>query len=118
MSSSDEEILAGIDSTLDQLIDNAEVLHDHKSLFEYEIDALQKTQESLLSHLLNLEKRLHGESKKSKKSAEIYEKLSRYSRLNSRLIRRVTHRFSPAPKRSKANQKCASLRSASSKSLA
>lgn len=52
-----EEILLEIDGTLDQLIRNAEVIQNVnlKELSETEIDAFQKTQESLLQHLLHMD---------------------------------------------------------------
>jgi hypothetical protein len=52
-----EEILLEIDGTLDQLIRNAEVIEkvDLKDLSENEIDAFQKTQESLLQHLIHMD---------------------------------------------------------------
>ena len=52
-----EEILLEIDGTLDQLIRNAEVIQrvDVKALSETEIDAFQKTQESLLQHLIHMD---------------------------------------------------------------
>ncbi|MDP1608131.1 MAG: hypothetical protein Q8L98_02315 [Chlamydiales bacterium] len=53
-----EDILIEIDTTLDQLIKNAESIQDVelKELSEIEISAFQKTQESLVHHLLHLDK--------------------------------------------------------------
>lgn len=55
-----EKILSEIDATLDQLIRNAQTLEgadwDHVS--EIEIEAFQKTQESLLHHWLDLDQRI------------------------------------------------------------
>jgi hypothetical protein len=52
-----EEILLEIDSTLDQLICNAEAVQtiSFNELSETEIDAFQKTQESLIQHLLYMD---------------------------------------------------------------
>lgn len=52
-----EEILIEIDATLDSLIRNAEALRgaELSDLSEFEIDAFQKTQESLLHHLLHMD---------------------------------------------------------------
>jgi hypothetical protein len=52
-----EEILLEIDGTLDQLIRNAEAIQtvEVKDLSETEIDAFQKTQESLLQHLIYMD---------------------------------------------------------------
>lgn len=52
-----QEILQEIDSTLDQLIRNAEVIQnvDLKDLSAPEIEGFQKTQESLVQHLLHMD---------------------------------------------------------------
>lgn len=86
-----EEILLEIDGTLDQLIRNAEVLQkaDVKSLSETEIDAFQKTQESLLQHLIHMDQFLVAKRKslkvQDKKSAsfKIQEKLLRFEKMKS-----------------------------------
>jgi hypothetical protein len=86
-----EEVLLEIDSTLDQLIRNAEVIHDVdlKSLSETEIDAFQKTQESLLQHLIRMDHFLETKRKdlkvQNKRSAsyKIQEKLLKFERLKS-----------------------------------
>ena len=52
-----EEILMEIGTTLDQLIRNAEVIQnvELKDLSENELEAFQKTQESLLQHLMHMD---------------------------------------------------------------
>jgi hypothetical protein len=52
-----QEILQEIDSTLDQLIRNAEVIQDVdlQDLSRTELEGFQKTQESLLQHLLHMD---------------------------------------------------------------
>jgi hypothetical protein len=52
-----EDVLIEIDTTLDQLIQNAELIQnvELKELSETEITAFQKTQESLLHRLLHLD---------------------------------------------------------------
>ena len=52
-----EEILTEIDATLEHLIRNAESLNgvNLEDLTETEIDAFQKTQESLLHHLIHMD---------------------------------------------------------------
>lgn len=52
-----EEILFEIDDTLGKLARNAEALQDveRSSLSEVELEAFQKTQESLLHHLLHMD---------------------------------------------------------------
>jgi hypothetical protein len=53
-----EEILSRIDAALDQLIFNAETLNgiNLSDLSEPEMDAFQKTQESLIHHLINMDR--------------------------------------------------------------
>ena len=110
---SGEEILADIDTTLDQLIQNAEVLqgvHFHVTC-ENEIEALQKTQESLMARLIHMDLLLKEEEKKGviKKKAECYgllqEKIKRYTLLNQRLLKDVAKRFSAVKPRIGRNRK-------------
>ena len=104
-----QEIVQEIDKTLDQLIRNAEVLSsaDLQELSEMEVEAFQKTQESLLQHLLHMdqclatkqsgkvldmrsathkirEKRVRFEQMKSKYSQTIEEQNARRSILSKR----------------------------------
>jgi hypothetical protein len=84
-----EEILSEIDATLEQLIRNAETLKvaDLSDLSEAEIDAFKKTQESLLHHLLNLDRDFETKRKslpiQNTKSAsfKIQEKHKRFEKL-------------------------------------
>jgi hypothetical protein len=106
MLKSGEEILADVDSTLDQLIANADVLQrtSVRALSETELDALQKTQESLLARLLHLDGHLHPEGKERKPSSRydaIKDKIRTYSQLNARLINRVATQFGAKPKKTK-----------------
>lgn len=86
-----EEILLEIDGTLDQLIRNAEVIQrvDLKSLSETEIDAFQKTQESLLQHLMHMDQFLvtkrNSLKVQDKRSAsfKIQEKLLKFEKMKS-----------------------------------
>jgi hypothetical protein len=84
-----QDILLEIDETLNQLILNAEVIQkvDLEDLSETEIDAFQKTQESLLHHLMHMDKRLiskrNSVKKQDKKSNTIQEKLIRFERMRS-----------------------------------
>lgn len=88
-----EEILLEIDATLERLIRNAEAvkgaeLHD---LSEFEINAFQKTQESLLHHLLYMDEAFETKRKDlripNKKSAsyKIQEKLARFEKLKDEI---------------------------------
>lgn len=86
-----EEILLEIDGTLDQLIKNAEVIQkvDLKDLSEPEIDAFQKTQESLLQHLLHMDQFLvtkrNSLKLQDKRSAsfKIQEKLLKFEKMKN-----------------------------------
>jgi hypothetical protein len=84
-----EEVLIEIDTTLDQLIRNAELVQDVElqELSEMEVTAFQKTQESLLQHLLHLdqffETRKNNLNSLNKKSGryQIQEKLLKFEKL-------------------------------------
>ena len=86
-----EDILLEIDKTLDQLICNAEVIEniDLKELSETEIEAFQKTQESLLQHLIHMDEFLSAKRQnlkmQDKKSAsfKIQEKLLRFEKMKN-----------------------------------
>ena len=67
-----QEILIEIDSTLDRLICNAASLQkaDLNEFSETEIEAFQKTQESLLHHLLHMDEKLK-EKKIDPRSASV-----------------------------------------------
>lgn len=61
LSNKNEQIQAQMDKTLDQLIKNAKVIRHvpTNKLEAHELDALQKTQESLLAHLMHLDELLN-----------------------------------------------------------
>jgi hypothetical protein len=63
-----EEIILEIDATLDRLICNAEAVQDvnFSELSDTEIEAFQKTQESLLQHLLHMDQFLETKTKNLK----------------------------------------------------
>ena len=82
------EIVQNIDTTLDQLICNAEAFSkaELKDLSEIELDAFEKTQESLLQHLLQMDQILAKSQKpQDKRSAsfQIREKRARLEKLKS-----------------------------------
>jgi len=91
---SGEEILADIDATLDQLIQNADSVRHVPldALCEDELVALQKTQESLLARLLHMDTLLDRDQRK-KHASHIGHKVARLSKLNARLMKSVTRRF-------------------------
>lgn len=86
-----EEILLEIDSTLNRLIRNAEAMQtvSFDELSEIEVDAFQKTQESLLHHLMHMDQCLESkaqnlrvEGKKSARS-QIQEKKQKFEKLKA-----------------------------------
>ncbi len=93
-----EEILLEIDGTLDQLIRNAEAIHtvDLKDLSETEIDAFQKTQESLLQHLMHMDQFLvtkrNSLKLQDKRSAQfkIQEKLLKFEKMKTSYYKSLT----------------------------
>jgi hypothetical protein len=82
-----EEILLEIDETLDRLIQNAEAIGqvDPSDLSDVEIDAFQKTQESLLHHLIHMDEELAAKQvaipDKRSSRYRIQEKRSQFERL-------------------------------------
>lgn len=98
MTRSGEEIVANIDATLDQLIQNASVIKQlsTKKHYEEELMHLQKTQESLLSHLMHMDELLDHEQKKKQQiltavdSKIVKTKLMKLSRLNDRVVKQVS----------------------------
>jgi hypothetical protein len=87
------EIISEIDSTLKMLIKNAEIFQgaDINQLSELEIDAFQKTQESLLHHFLFMDQALEINRNnlrvpdKRSVSYKIKEKFSRFEKLKNQI---------------------------------
>lgn len=84
------EVLNEIDITLDQLIKNAAALSEVTSdpLYQAEVEALQKMQESLLARLIHLDHFLKEKSE-NKTEQSIYDKLSVFSELSSNIAKQV-----------------------------
>jgi hypothetical protein len=95
MVNSGEAILADIDSTLDQLIRNADAMNriTDRHLFTSEVKAMHKTQESLLARLMHMhelyegEKKIVGQREQQMRLSTIEHKLAEFGRLNARMIR-------------------------------
>jgi len=108
MKRSREAILADLDLTLDQLIENAKILDCDTSsqyLYENEVDALQKMQESLLAHLIHLDQLLEINSRKkhllsAPKSQSFQNKFAEFSKLNTNFMNALATRFEAKPKKS------------------
>lgn len=96
-----EEIYFEIESTLDQLIENAEAMNSSakNELTRTEIDAFQKTQESLLAHLIHmdgmLEKKQTSTKIPSKKSVtcKIKRKLHKFEKLNNEFVENTSDKM-------------------------
>jgi hypothetical protein len=73
-----KELLAEIETTIDQLIKNEEILSQisSDSHYEVEIAALEKTQESLLFHLIHLQTHLQAKEDSCRKGPSIEPPLS------------------------------------------
>ena len=84
---SSEEILVDIDTTLDQLICNASAFEQiaAASLYEEEIAALHKTQESLMARLVHMNDLL----KTPIRSKNIEGKIAQFGRLSAQLARQM-----------------------------
>lgn len=95
MEHSSESILAKMDSTLDQLIQNAKMMQSISltSLQTHEIEALQKTQESLLANLIHMDKLLDGEQKKKLTETNLKDKVVQYHLLNQQMTKRMMGTF-------------------------
>ncbi len=93
-----EEILLEIDATLDRLIRNAEAIAgaDIEDLSLMELEAFQKTQESLIQHLLHTDQRLEAHRKnlpgldKRSASYKISEKRAKFEKLKSSYHKNVS----------------------------
>ncbi len=103
---SGEEVLVDMDDTLDQLIENAAMLNriSLDALFANEVQALQRTQESLLARLIHMNDLLDGEEKRGhfRKQPTVYTsietKITRFGRLNAELIEQVKQDMDSAKK--------------------
>lgn len=93
MRKASEDLLADIDSTLDQLICNVQAVDQapFASLTKEELEALQKTQESLLARLMHAP--TPAIDKRSSASRAIEQKVAEFGRLNSRFLRSFSRRF-------------------------
>lgn len=100
MLSTGEEILADIDQTLDQLIENADIINriSFNALFTSEVQALQKTQESLMARLMHMHELLEKNqkqqfaTKKTNPLNQIEKKLKEFGQLNAQLIEHLVQK--------------------------
>jgi hypothetical protein len=91
-----DEFFEDVDETLDRLIENAETLEEIESLgaeYQSEIYALKNMQESLLSHLVNLDELMEHDNVKPHKNKELREKVAHYSEINAEILPTIGKRF-------------------------
>lgn len=107
-----KDILAEIDETLDQLIRNAEAIEqiEFQQLSETELDAFQKTQESLLRHLLHMDelftaKRNQSKAHRRSTSMRIQEKFLHFERKEHSYRQNISKRQTKLPMLSKRKAK-------------
>jgi hypothetical protein len=100
-----EELLADIDATLDQLIQNAEVAYGVCSdpFYEVEMDAMHKTQESLLAHLMRVSTLLGKEQ--VIKAPLIEEKMTHFKEINSLFLDQMNDPLSMHKRKKKQTQR-------------
>lgn len=92
-----EEIYIEIESTIDQLIENAEAMNRalKTELTQVEIDAFQNTQESLLAHLIYMDRTLESQRKELKLpneksiSSKLKKKMTKFEELNKQFIKHL-----------------------------
>lgn len=84
-----EDMLAEIDTTIDRLLENAKALKkiSLKPSYEEEMLALEKTQESLIAHLMHLDEMLKKKDRAYTKqepllTSKVHDKLGRAGYLN------------------------------------
>ena len=99
---SKEEILAELDSTLNQLLLNIEAVSNVSlsDLSETEMQAMHKTQESLLARFMHMNdlikesERKKLQEKKTSELTQLQEKLKKFSDLNTSFIQSVSSELS------------------------
>jgi len=94
-----EEILAELDATLEQLIQNASLFcnSDFHILEPVEIDSLHKTQESLVAHFVHTQERLKDEAT-MKTYQGLQRKLLHLNELHETLIKKSSSLGSSRPR--------------------
>ena len=96
-----EELTKNIDQTLDQLIQNAETISsvDLRDLSETELEAFQKTQESLLQRFLRMDEMIRSKPLLDQRSAtvQIQRKLQCFQSLEMHYQRKVQKRVASRP---------------------
>lgn len=106
MNRKQEEILAELDATLDQLILNASIIEKSNLyvLEAIEVDSLQKTQESLMARFSHTQEHL-DEKTSLKKREKLQEKLAQFGLLNANLIESLSKQITPRIGRNRKKSK-------------
>lgn len=85
---SPDAVLLEIDATIDKLLENAKALKKiaHQDAYHEEISALEKTQESLIAHLIHMDEMLKKKDRVSAQkpllASKVHNKLGRAGYLN------------------------------------
>lgn len=93
-----EEIYIEIESTIDQLIENAQSMNNASKgeLTQIEIDAFQNTQESLLAHLIYMDQMLEKKREEIKIpneksiSSKLRRKMLKFEELNKEFVHHLS----------------------------
>jgi len=114
---SQEEILAEIDTTINQLLENAKALKkiSTKQSYQEEALALEKTQESLIAHLIHMDEVLKKRDTVSVQrpllAANVHDKLGRSGYLN-KMLDKVDAESLNLPKKPKIHKRKATAAAA------
>jgi len=97
-----EEILAELDATLDQLMHNASVVCESELhvLDSLELGSLHKTQESLLARFAHMQEELP-----EKRYEELHKKIERMNELNSHFMQAIQKQLLPRIGRNRRKSK-------------
>ncbi len=92
----EEEILADLEATLDQLIENASVISEStlQVLDSFELNSLYKTQESLLARFAHIQEDIPQKAL-IKRYEQLHKKVEKINKLNERLMQSLEKKLSP-----------------------
>lgn len=109
---SNADILEEIDTTIDQLLENAKALKkiSLNSSYQEEFLALEKTQESLIAHLIHLDEMLKKKDRASTRqepllNSNVHDKLGRSGYLNHMLNKKDNFEKGHSPKKPKIHKR-------------
>ena len=103
---SQEKILAELEATLDQLIQNASIVceNDLPILDSLELNSLYKTQESLLARFSHIQEEFQAKIP-SKRYEELHNKVNQLNRLNSSFMQTLEKELCPRIGRNRKKSK-------------